>query len=89
MTALPTPANVPQGWAVRVTAAGRVYSSGVLPKAEAKRLADDLARDVMTASQFHGFVPFTVADGHEVRLRARSVVVIDPSPLGAAAEVRR
>lgn len=81
MTALPSPANVPSGFVVRVFVGGRVLTSGVMSKAEAEELAADLEDDVVESSRGHGFVSFTLAGARDVRLRARSVTQIEPSAL--------
>lgn len=83
MTALPTPLNVPQGWVLRVFVGGRAYTSPLMSKGDAETLAAELEDDVVQSSKGHGFVTFTQPGGQEVRLRARSVTVIDPTPLHA------
>jgi hypothetical protein len=89
MTAdLPTPVDVPVGWAVRVCSFKQTYVSRIMSPAEARSLADELHDAAERIGATYGFIPgvFVTGDGHVVRLRARQVTSIDVGPPPARRE---
>lgn len=81
MSALPTPADVPGGHAVRVLVFRQFHYSPCMSPVEAQRLADGLAEQVAKVGGTYGLVPFELAGGSRTHLRARSVVDIAHGPL--------
>lgn len=80
MTALPTPANVPAGWTVRIVVPHRTYHSPAMSPTEARGEADRVTRAVQDIGGGMGLVPFGTSDGRDTWIRGRQVTAVEVGP---------